>query len=165
MRTALALQARGHEAIVAPLSEIEILSEVDANAGPWDAILLTSANALCGIAGFGRRDDWRNLPIFAVGERTAQAARDNNFTNVTSADGNVNDLADLIGRRLKPPALLLYLAGEEHAGDLAGMLRRKNFVVDTVVVYRLAVAPTLPDEAVTALTAGIDGVLHFSRRS
>jgi uroporphyrinogen-III synthase len=164
-RTAAALRARGHEPIVAPLFEIEILSEVDPDGGPWDAILLTSTNALWGIAGFGWRDDWRDLPIFAVGERTAQAARDSSFTAVTSAGGNVNDLADLVAARLKPPARLLYLAGEERAGDLAGALRAKNFAVDTVVVYRVVVAETLPAQAAAALTGELDGILHFSRRS
>jgi len=165
VRTALALQDRGHDAIVAPLFEIDILSKVDPDGGPWDAILLTSTNALWGIDGFGWRDDWRDLPIFAVGERTAQAARDSNFTAVTSAGGNVDDLADLVAARLKPPARLLYLAGEERAGDIAGVLRAKNFIVDTVVVYRFVVAETLPTQAAAALTGEIDGVLHYSRQS
>ena len=47
--TASVLRARGHEPIIAPLSEIELLSEVDANRGPWTAIVLTSANGLWGI--------------------------------------------------------------------------------------------------------------------
>ncbi len=164
-RTAVALRACGHEPIVAPLIGIEIVSEVDPDGGPWAAILLTSANALWGIAGFAWRDDWRNLPIFAVGDRTAQAARENRFTAVTSAGGNVNDLANLVAARLEPPARLLYLAGEERSGDLTGALRAKNFVVDTVVVYRVVVAKTLPAQAAAALTGEIDGILHFSRRS
>ena len=165
VRTALALQARGHEAIVAPLFGIQIGSEVDPDAGPWEAILLTSSNALGAMAGFARHDGCRDLPIFAVGERTAQAAREIDFTNVSSAGGNVDDLVNLVAARLKPPARLLYLAGEERAGDLAGALRAKNFVVDTVEVYRFAVAETLPAPAIAALTGALDGVLHFSRRS
>ena len=164
-RTAAALQARGHAAIIAPLFEIEILSKAEPDGGSWDAVLLTSSNALRAVAGFGPRNDWRSLPIFAVGERTAQAARENNFTAVTSAGGDVDDLAVLVAARLKPPARLLYLAGEDRAGDVAAVWRAKNFVVDTVVVYRVAVARTLPEAAAAALTAGIDGVLHFSRRS
>ena len=164
-RTAVALRALGHEPIVAPLIGIEIVSEVDPDGGPWAAILLTSANALWGIAGFAWRDDWRDLPIFAVGDRTAQAVRDAGFTAVTSAGGNVNDLAALVAAHLNPPARLLYLTGEDRSGDLAGALRARGFVVDMVVVYRAMVAETLPAQAATALTSGIDGVLHYSRRS
>ena len=96
---------------------------------------------------------------------TAQAAREQSFTNVTSAAGDVYDLANLVAARLTPPGHLLYLAGEERAGDLAGALRSKNFTVDTVQVYRIVAAQTLPPPAAAALTGEIDGVLHFSRRS
>jgi uroporphyrinogen-III synthase len=164
-QTARALRERGHEPIVAPLLQIEILAEIDPDTGSWDAILLTSANTLCGIGKFASRRELRDLPIFAVGDTTAKTARDNGFTNVTSADGNVDDLADLVGSRLKPPARLLYLAGEERAGDLAGALRAKNFEVDLVVVYRFLTAQLLPQPAAEALAGEIDGVLHFSRAS
>ena len=163
--TAFALRAHGHEPIVAPLFELEILSEVEADDGPWDAILLTSVNALWGAIALASSDRWRGVPVFAVGERTAQAAREQSFTDVTSAAGDVYDLANLVAARLTPPAHLLYLAGEERAGDLAGALRTKNFTVDTVQVYRIVAAQTLPPPAAAALTGEIDGVLHFSRRS
>lgn len=163
-RTAVALRARGHEPIVAPLFGIEILSEVEPEDGPWDAILLTSVNALRGVCTWKGR--WRDVPAFAVGDRTAQAMREQGFTAVTSAAGDVNDLADLIVARITPPARLLYLAGEERVGDLAGVLRAKNFAVDLVQVYRVVAAQTLPPTAAAALHDGeIDGVLHFSRRS
>ena len=164
-RTAAALRALGHEPIVTPLIEIEVISAIDPDGGPWAAILLTSANALWSIAAFARRDDWRDLPIFAVGDRTAQAVREAGFTAVTSAGGKVNDLAALVAAHLNPPARLLYLTGEDRSGDLAGALRARGFVVNIVVVYRAMVAETLPAQAATALTSGIDGVLHYSRRS
>jgi uroporphyrinogen-III synthase len=165
VHTAAALKERGHEPIIAPLLKIETLSEVDPDGGPWTAILLTSANAMRGMADLARRDDWRATTIFAVGDRTAQAARDRGFTDVTSASGNVNDLANLVAARLRPPARLLYLSGEERSGDLAGALRAKNFVVDVVVVYRMIAARTLPEPAASAIRDGVDGVLHFSRHS
>jgi uroporphyrinogen-III synthase len=162
--TALALRARGHAPIVAPLSEIEILSEVDPKSGPWTAIVLTSANGLHGIASPAWREKWHSVPVFAVGDASAKAARAMGL-DVTSAAGNVNDLAKVVAARLKPPARLLYLAGEERAGDLAGALRAENFNVDLVVVYRLVAAQSLPEPAAAALVGEIDGVLHFSRQS
>ncbi|HEV3161014.1 MAG TPA: uroporphyrinogen-III synthase [Xanthobacteraceae bacterium] len=163
-QTAAALQARGHEPIVAPLFQIEILSKVDPKAAQWAAILITSANALPGILRSAGRSAWRGVPIFAVGDRTAQAAREAGFTNVTSAAGNVNDLIGVVAAQLKPPARLLYLGGEERTGDLAGALQARNFAVDTVVVYRFLIAPILPEPAAAALASDIEGALHFSRR-
>jgi uroporphyrinogen-III synthase len=163
--TALALCARGHVPIIAPLFEIELLSEVDPKTGPWTAILLTSANGLWGIVSFAHDKKWHGIPVFAVGDITAKAARDMGFADVTSAGGNVNDLVDLVAARLKPPARLLYLAGEDRAGDLAGALRGKDFEVDLVVVYRFLTAQFLPEPAAAALAGEIDAVLHFSRAS
>jgi uroporphyrinogen-III synthase len=164
-RTAAALRARGHEAIVAPLLRIEILSDADLGAGPWAGILVTSANAVRAVAAHRRHDELRGVAVFTVGERTAQAMRTAGFTNVISAAGDVNDLTALVAARLQPVAPLLYLAGEERSGDLAGALRGQNFAVHTVLVYRAIVADKLPRAAAAALAAGIDGVLHFSRRS
>ena len=164
-RTAAALRVRGHEAIVAPLLSIEYLPDAALGEGPWSAILVTSANAAHAIAGHKRRDELRRIPVLAVGRQSAQELRAEGFADVSSADGDVDDLAALVAARLKPPARLLYLAGEERSGDLAGVLRAKNFAVDTVVVYRVAAATTLPAEAATALRGDLHGVLHYSRRS
>jgi uroporphyrinogen-III synthase len=162
--TALALRARGHEPIVAPLLQIETLAEANPDSGTWTAILLTSANAIRGVhkfAGSAQRD----VPVFAVGDATAKAARAIGFTDVLSAGGGVDELAELMTARLKPPARLLYAAGEDRAGDLAGVLRARGFEVTTVVVYRVSVAASRPNPAAAALAGEIDAVLHFSRAS
>ncbi len=163
--TAAALRARGHDPIVAPLSEMQYLGDADPKDGPWDAILLTSANGLWGIVSFAHDKKWHGIPVFAVGDVTAKAARNMRFANVTSADGDVTALVNLVTARLRPPARLLYLAGEERAGDVAGALRRENFEVDMVVVYRFVTAQILPAPAAAALQGELEGVLHFSRAS
>jgi len=164
-RTAAALRAHGHDAIVAPLLTIEHLSNVAIAAGPWSAILVTSANAAHAIAAHPSRDDLRRFPVFAVGAHSAQAMRDAGFAEVTSADGDVAALAKLASARAKPGASLLYLAGAARSGDLAGALRKLGVAVHTAVVYRADIAKSLPAGAAAALAAGIDGVLHYSRRS
>ena len=164
-RTAAALRARGHDVIVAPLLKIQILPDAELGAGPWSAIVVTSANAVRAIAGHKRREELRGIPVFTVGQHSAQDMRTAGFTGVSSADGNVTDLADLVAARMKPQAPLLYLAGEARSGDLAGTLRARNFTVHTALVYRAVTADNLPRHAADALAAGIDGVLHFSRRS
>jgi uroporphyrinogen-III synthase len=164
-RTATALRACGHDVVIAPLLDFEILPNPDLGAGSYAAILLTSANAVRAIAGHRGREELLETAAFTVGDRTAQAMRDTGFTNVTSAGGNVDDLARLVADRVKPPARLLYLAGEERSGDLAGRLRERNYEVHTALVYRAVVAASLPRHAADALAGSLDGVLHFSRRS
>jgi len=125
--------------------------------------LVTSANAVRAIARHRRHGELCGIAVFTVGERSAQAMRDAGFADVASADGNVADLARLVVARTKPPARLLYLAGEERSGDLGGLLRARNFAVDTALVYRAVIMEGAQYAA--AFSAGIDGVLHFSRRS
>lgn len=164
-RTAAALRARGHDVIIAPLLHLELLADAELGPGPWSALLLTSGNAVRAIARHKRGDELRTKKVFTVGDRTAQAMRDCGFADVASAAGNVRDLAALVVARLKPSARLLYLAGEERSGDLAGQLRAKDFIVDTVLVYRAVAAADLPPAAAAALRSRLDGVFHFSRRS
>jgi uroporphyrinogen-III synthase len=163
--TAADLHARGHEPIVAPLMWIEIIARANLSAGPWAAFLLTSIHALRGLANQIDREEVRRVPVFTVGGRTAQQISQRGFPSVTSADGNVDDLADLVAARLTPPARLLYLAGEDRSGDLAGKLSAKGFAVDTIIVYRAVVAENMPPPALDALASGVDAVLHYSRRS
>ncbi len=164
-RTAATLRQRGHTVIIAPLMHIEFLSASEIGAGPWAAILITSANAAHAIAAHPRKNVLAGVPAFAVGDRSAQAMRDSGFADVRSADGGVGDLARLVGERMPPGASLLYLAGAERSGDLAAKLGSRNFTVQTVVVYRAVAAARLPPAATDALAQSIDGVLHFSRRT
>jgi uroporphyrinogen-III synthase len=164
-RTATALRAQGHDVIIAPLLRIEPVTDAQIGAGPWVAILITSANAAPAVAAHARVTQWRALPVFAVGRRSADAMAAAGFADVTSADGNVSELARLVAARLRPAARLLYLAGEDRSGDLVGDLRARGFAVETAVIYRAVAATSLPTAAAQALTGGIDGVLHFSRRS
>jgi uroporphyrinogen-III synthase len=164
-RTAAALRAQGHDVVAAPLLRIAPVTDAQIGDGPWAAILITSANAAHAIAAHARVTPLRALPVFAVGPRSAEAVAAAGFADVTSADGNVTDLARLVAARMQPAAPLLYLAGEDRSGDLAGDLRAHGFAVETIIVYRAVAATGLLPVAAEALSSGIDGVLHFSRRS
>jgi uroporphyrinogen-III synthase len=163
-RTAAALRARGHEVLVAPLLQVE--SVATDFAGGWGGIIITSANAPGAIIGHAARDKLTKLPLYAVGQRSADAARQAGFANVTSAGGDVRDLVRLIAaRRADAAAPLLYLAGEDRAADLVAELIAHGIAVEMAVVYRAVTAP-FPPALTAALKAGeVDAVLHFSRRS
>ena len=98
-RTATALRAKGHEVLVAPLMKVEsVAADLSGN---WGAVIITSANAPIAVADNPARDALRKLPLVAVGQRSAEAAHEAGFTDVTSAGGDVQDLVrDLRKRRL-----------------------------------------------------------------
>jgi uroporphyrinogen-III synthase len=163
-RTAAALRARGHDVLIAPLLKVETMA-TDFSGG-WGGVIITSANAPGAIAGHPAREKLIKLPLYAVGQRSADAARAAGFTNVTSAGGDVRDLVRVITtRRADAVAPLLYLAGEDRAADLVAELVACGIAAEMVVVYRAVTAP-FPPALSAALKAGeVDAVLHFSRRS
>lgn len=163
-RTAAVLRAQGHEVLVAPLMTVQ--GKAADLSGNWGAVVITSANAPGAIAENAAKGTLINLPLFAVGQRSAVAAQDAGFTNVTSAGGDVRDLVrTLSAQRADAKAPLLYLAGEDRAADLVGALSAQGIAAEMRVVYRAVTAP-FPSALIEALKAGeVDGVLHFSRRS
>jgi uroporphyrinogen-III synthase len=164
-RTAAALQSRGHATLLAPLLRIEWLA-ADLGPGPWDGVIMTSANAARAVSEHPRRDELLPLKLFTVGSHTAQAARTCGFRNVVSADGDVTDLLALLARSPGHSGRLIYLAGADRTVDLSAMLAAAGTQVDTVVIYQAVAETRLPGEIEAALAAHqIDGVLHFSPRT
>jgi uroporphyrinogen-III synthase len=165
-RTAEALRARGHHVDIAPLLRIEADADADLGAGPWAGIVITSANAARAAAAHSRKAELLAYPVFAVGRRSAAAARAQGFAEVASADGDAAELARLLAARAERGRPLLYLAGEDRAADLESMLAAHGVALRTVVVYRAIAATALPPAVGAALAAGAyDGVLHYSARS
>ena len=155
-RSAIALRARGHDVLVAPLMRVETIKP--ALRPHWGAIVITSANAAAAIASHPVHAQLVKLPVYAVGKRSADAARTAGFTDVTSAGGDLRDLLRIVAaHRPDAAAPLLYLAGEDRAGDLIGDLAVHGIAAELAVVYRAVTAP-FPDELIAALKAGdVDG--------
>ena len=174
-RTASALRARGLAVLPAPMLRFENVIVQDDHADEaqthYGAVIVTSANALRAIEDQPIKAALLGLPLFAVGERTAETARDIGFTNVISADGDAYALRDLVvaqvkAKLLKNSATLLYLAGADLARDLASELGQRGFSVVTHTAYRMAPVTELPAAVSAGFAAGtIQAVLHYSRRS
>lgn len=167
--TAAALRARGFEVLLAPMLRFEPVAFHDDLDALYGAVVVTSANALRGIAVKGHR--LLELPLFAVGEHTASAARQAGFTHVMPASGDAAALRDLVlakvkAKELKKASTLLYLAGADLARDLAGELGEGGLRVVTHTTYRMVPVASLPREVCDAFAASrIEAVLHYSRRS
>jgi uroporphyrinogen-III synthase len=169
--TAAALRARGFEVLLAPMLRFEPVAFHDDEAARYGAVIVTSANALRGVAPHLEASRLLGLPLFTVGEHTAAAARRAGFGKVISADGDAASLHDSVlagvkAKELKKAGTLLYLAGADLARDLAGELGERGFTVVTQTTYRMVPVPSLPRDACDAFAANrIEAVLHYSRRS
>ena len=100
-------RAAGLEAIAIPLFEIEPVEWQAPDAGSFDGLLLTSANA---VRSAGEQIDLlRGLRVYAVGDATAEAARGAGFDIAATGDSGIDRLLDSIEADLR----MLHLCGAE----------------------------------------------------
>ena len=154
----------GHEAVLAPLLTVQIFDGPKLALDGMQAILATSAN---GVRALAVRSDARDVPVFAVGPQTADAAAQAGFIRVRNADGDAVALADAVSGWADPKAgVLLHAAGAEGSGWLAEALAAKGFQVRREILYRVEAAAQLPDIAAQALRENsVQAALFFSPRS
>ena len=161
-RTGAALAARGHTPVVAPVLAVRPVGGTPP-AGPFDALILTSANAVPALRDAAAL---RGLPVFTVGARTAAAAARAGLGPVREGPGEAAGLATLVAEALPPGARLLHAAGAERKAEPAATLAAAGFRIETFVAYAAEALTGLPDAVAGALSRGdLDAAIHYSRRS
>ncbi len=165
-RTAQRLRALGHGVIHAPLLHFAALPFALPSETQWNGILFTSANAVRALTEAARAA-LTNLPVLAVGERTAEVARDACFMRVTSAAGDGQSLAALAIEHFRQTGVrLLHLSGEDRAFDFTAGFAPHGITVETIAIYRMQAVAEFPSTLALALReARLHGILHYSRRS
>ncbi|MBO6902977.1 MAG: uroporphyrinogen-III synthase [Rhizobiaceae bacterium] len=162
-QTAERLEVMGHEAVVVPLSKVEPVEAAVPSVTDFDAVAATSANAVRS-ASPELLEAVSSLRCFAVGDRTAGAARIAGFESVRSAGGDVYDLAALIGSELKTGGRVLYLCGERRRPVLEEILADTRLSVTPLETYRIAAVTYDAIELERLFATGpIDAVLVYSR--
>ena len=161
---AATLKDLGHSTLVAPLMDVHIFDGPPLALGGMQAVLATSAN---GVRAFAKRSEKRDLPIYAVGPQTAEAASKCGFQFVYSAEGDAAILAEAVASWAKPEnGALLHAAGAETTGGMRQALQAKGFAVTVEILYEAAPIVKLPEKLEQALRDNaLDGVLLFSPRS
>lgn len=163
-RTADEVARRGHEAVVAPLSEIHPLEAEAPDLANIQAILATSGNGVRALASrCGRRD----IRILAVGENTAAAARTAGFADVSSADGDSAALLAMVRGSLNPAAgALLHVTGRGRGGVLHRQLAEAGFECRVWELYEVVTSCPLPKRVIEAFRRdAIDAILVLSPES
>jgi uroporphyrinogen-III synthase len=163
-RTALELARRGHEALVAPLSEIRLLDNRQPELRDVQAVLATSSN---GIRAFVSRCRRRDIPVFAVGAMTAATAQSEGFARVASAEGDSAALARMICDALSPAAgVLLHICGRRRTSTLHRQLEEAGFAFRVWELYDMVCNCPLPEQVVADFRRGaVDAVLVLSPES
>ncbi|MEX6507261.1 uroporphyrinogen-III synthase [Jiella sp. M17.18] len=148
-RTASDLAALGHEPLLLPVEETRSLDDPPPP-GRFAGFAVTSARAVPALAAHFPGDA---RPVFAVGERTAAAARAAGLPHVQAAPGTADAIGQLaLATGLEPGDHLLYAAGRRRTGTLETALTAASLGFAVWEVY--AVVPVEPDAAVVRAALG-----------
>ena len=142
-------ESLGLQPVSIPLFELEPIEWSAPFSGEFDGLLLTSANTVK-MAGEAL-DDFRSLPVHAVGEGTAAAARGAGLGVTTVGTGGVDQLLAEVPQE----ARLLHLCGEDRREQSVG-----GHSITSMPVYR---AREKEEVAGLQALAGQAAVLHSPR--
>lgn len=151
--TAQALRSAGHDPLVCPLFVIEQVAWTPADPAAYDALLVGSANVFR--HGGPALADLKNLPVYAVGGKTARMAHDLGFRVRGQGAGGLAALLPMLAD--DGHLHILRLSGEDHVE-----LPPSRLMIDTRIVYRSRALP-MPDALHAALQPPAVALLHSAR--
>ena len=130
----LKFQSLGHDVSHLPLISIEGLKYESLNYSNFKGIIFTSSNA---IKFLDIKDIDKKMICFCVGDATEKKARSVGFQNVFAAEGNVNNLKELILQNFNSSqGKLLYVSGEVISSNLDQQLLSEGYNIERIINYK-----------------------------
>lgn len=159
------LKKRGYETLSSPSLIYETRQIGISDLSSYDALVFTSAQAIHSLFDQDHSHHFDlNKPVFTVGKNTDRTAHSYNFLNTHCADGNAQDLINLITQY--PYKNILYLCGAHISTDIRTPLKSQNISVTEAIIYEALLTNDFSEDTRTALSNDqIDVVLFFSKRS
>lgn len=151
--TAQALRAAGHDPLVTPLFAIEQVGWTPADPSAYDALLVGSANVFR--HGGPALAQLKELPVYAVGGKTARMAHDLGFRVRGQGAGGLAALMPMLVEDRHQH--ILRLAGEDNVD-----LPASSLTIETRIVYRARALP-MPEALREALARPAVVLLHSAR--
>ena len=130
----LKFQSLGHQVSHIPLLNINQLDYGEINFSDYKGVIFTSANA---IKFLDIKKIEKKMLCFCVGSATEKKARNLGFQNVITAEGNVENLKELILQNFdKKDGKLVYVSGEIVSVNLDQQLEEEGYNIKRVINYR-----------------------------
>ena len=160
----LKFQSLGHQVSNLPLLKIEKVNHENINFSDFEAIIFTSANA---IKFLDIKKVDKNCLSFCVGNLTEKKARKAGFQNVIAAEGNVENLKELILQNFdKKDGKLIYVSGETISIDLDQQLLKEGYNIKRIINYRTSHNEKFDENFVKALKLNIPDIVYvYSQNS
>ena len=126
----------GHQVSHLPLLNINRMDHEQINFLDFKGIIFTSANA---VKFLDSKTIDKNLLCFCVGSATEKKARSAGFQNVIAAEGNVENLKELVLQNFnQKEGKLIYVSGETISVDLDQQLTKKGYSIKRIINYKTA---------------------------
>jgi uroporphyrinogen-III synthase len=167
LETAQLVKKMGFDTLLAPALRIQDTNQPLPDLSAAEGLIFSSAEGVRALMRQNPAPVIFSKTIFAVGDHTAQMARDAGFECVLSAAGTMTDLAALIRQHYVAPVALVHISGADTQNDPALLLpRSEGWHVERIIVYRAVPIDHIPTEALTALRAGqVYAIVFYSARS
>ena len=124
----------GHQVSHLPLLSIDKVDYEQINFLDFKGIIFTSANA---VKFLDLKNIDKNLQCFCVGSATEKKARSVGFQNVIAAEGNVDNLKELVLQNVdQKDGKLIYVSGETISVDLDQQLIKEGYNIKRIVNYK-----------------------------
>ena len=129
----LKFQSLGHQVSHLPLLSVNQVNYGEINFSDYKGIILTSANA---VKFLDLKNIEKKLPCFCVGSATERKVRSFGFQNVIAAEGNVENLKELILQNFdQKDGNLIYVSGEIISVDLDQQLIKEGYNIKRIINY------------------------------
>ena len=154
----------GNQVSHLPLLRIDKVNYEQINFSDFKGIIFTSANA---IKFLNLRDINKNILCFCVGSATEKKARSVGFQNVFAAEGNVENLKELLLQNFnQKDGSLIYISGETISIDLDQQLLKEGYNIKRIINYKTSHNQNFDDEFVKQLKLNMpDMVYVYSQNS
>ena len=154
----------GHKVSHLPVIKIQNLNHDKVNFYEFAGIIFTSANAIKNLDTLNIN---KKINCFCVGSSTEKEAKQNGFQSIFCADGNVNNLKEVIFQNFeKKNGNLLYVSGEIVSSNLDKDLISEGYKVQRIINYSVIPVEQVSDEFVKDLKSSIpDMVYVYSENS
>ncbi len=154
----------GNQVSHLPLLRIEKVNYEQINFLDFKGIIFTSANA---VKFLNLKNIDKNLLCFCVGSATEKKARSVGFQNLITAEGNVENLKELVLQNFnQKDGTLIYISGETISVDLDQQLLKEGYNIKRVINYKTIHNQNFDDEFVNQLKLNMpDMVYVYSQNS
>ena len=154
----------GHKISHLPLLTIDKVDYEQINSSDFKGIIFTSANA---VKFLDLKSIDKSLLCFCVGSATEKKARSEGFQNVIAAEGNVENLKELILQNFnQKDGALVYISGETVSVDLDNQLLKEGYNIRRIINYKTAHNQNFDDKFVDELKLKMpDMVYVYSQNS